>query len=277
MGYGSSDFRTRYRDCRYQVHRLFEVGAGGKLGWYIDTAIVVLIISNVIAVVLETVDPIYAAFGHEFYLFEVVSVTIFAVEYAGRLWVAVEYPKYAHPIWGRLRYATSMYMILDFLAIIPFFIGIVTDTRFLRLVRLLRFLRLLKLARYSTTIQLFGRVISRKKDDLVVTFLVGGLMLLLTSSLMYFVERSAQPEEFSSIPAAMWWAVVTLTTVGYGDVHPITPGGRLIGAVAAVIGIGLFALPSSILASGFIEEWSGEDGELHHCPGCGEDLQKYRE
>lgn len=277
MGYQNGGSLAGYLNYRKHIHRLFEVGAGGKLGWYIDATIVVLILANVVAVILETVDPIYAVFGHQFYLFEVVSVMIFAIEYLGRLWVAVEYPQYEHPLWGRLQYATSPYMIVDFLAIVPFFIGLVTGTRLLRIIRLLRFLRLLKLARYSTTIQLFRRVISSKKEDFIVTIIAGTFTLLLSSSVMYFIERSAQPEEFSSIPAAMWWGVITLTTVGYGDVHPVTPLGRIMGAVVAVIGIGLFALPSSILASGFIEEWSEEDGELHYCPDCGEDLHQYRE
>jgi voltage-gated potassium channel len=270
---------SRYRDSRAWAHRIFEVGAGGRLGYYIDTAILVLIVLNVLAVMLETVDPLYEAYGREFYGFELLSVVVFSTEYLGRLWAATEHPEYDHWLWGRLRFAATPYMIVDLLAIVPFFLGAIVDLRFLRAIRLLRFLRLFKLARYDDSMALFTDVIRRKKSDLVVTFSATGLLLLLASSVMYFIENEAQPEAFPSIPETLWWGVITLTTVGYGDVHPVTPLGQLFGAVVAVLGIGLFALPASILASGFIEAAGVDesDVELAYCPCCGEDLEPYRE
>lgn len=256
------------RNPRPWVHNLFKVGAGGRTGWYLDTGIMILIVGNVIAVILETVDPLYTAYGYEFYLFEVVSVAIFSVEYLGRLWAATEHPEYSNPIRGRLRFALSPYMLIDLIAILPFFLGFLVDFRFLRAIRLLRFLRLFKLARYTESITLFATVLRKKKEDLVVTSTIGGVLLLLASSLMYFAERNAQPDAFGNIPEALWWGVVTLTTVGYGDVHPETVLGKVIGAAVAVIGIGLFALPASILASGFMEV-ATEDPE-YACPHCGE-------
>lgn len=255
---------------RRRAYGLFEVGAGSRRGYWFDTAIMILILANVLAVILETVDPLYAAFGREFYLFELGSVVVFSVEYGGRLWTATEHPEYDHPIWGRLRFAASPFMVIDLLAILPFFIGAIVDLRILRALRLLRFLRLFKLARYSASLRAFSRVLAKKREDLVITTTVGGILLLVASSLMYFAERAAQPEAFSSIPAAVWWGVITLTTVGYGDVYPVTPLGRVLGTTVAVVGIGLFALPASILASGFIEE-AGSGPRT--CPHCGEPIE----
>ena len=258
-----------YRDTRYWVHGLFEVGAGGRLGLWIDWGIMLLIVANVLAVMLETVDPLFHAYGRAFFGFEVISVAIFSVEYLGRLWAATEHPEYSHPVWGRVRYALSPYMLIDFLAIAPFFFAALIDLRFLRALRLIRFLRLIKLARYSESLQLFVNAIRMKREELVITSIVGTIILLLSSSMMYFAERAAQPDVFSSIPAALWWGVITLTTVGYGDVHPVTPIGQALGAGVAVTGIGLFALPASILASGFIE--AARDGTAR-CPHCGEEI-----
>lgn len=259
----------RYQDTRYWVHGLFRVGAGDRYGWYVDYIIMILIILNVIAVMLETVDSLYAAYNWEFFAFETISVIIFTIEYSARLWSATEHPDYQHPVWGRLRYAVSPYMVIDLLAILPFFIAAFIDLRFLRALRLLRFLRLLKLTRYSESLQLFVKAIRRKREQLVITSIVGVILLLVASSMMYFAERAAQPEVFSSIPAALWWGVITLTTVGYGDVTPVTPIGKALGAGIAITGIGLFALPASILASGFIE---AAQGQVVTCPHCDEEI-----
>ena len=258
-----------YRETRGWIHGLFKVGAGGRTGGYVDYFIMVLIVLNVIAVMLETVDSVYASYASEFFWFEAISVLVFSVEYISRLWAATEHADYQHPVWGRLRYAISPYMVIDLLAIVPFFFGAILDLRFLRALRLLRFLRLFKLARYSDSITLFVQVLRLKREELVITSVVGALILLMSSSLMYFAERGAQPEEFSSIPASLWWGVITLTTVGYGDVTPVTMGGQALGAVIAVTGIGLFALPASILASGFIE---AARGKIDRCPHCGEEI-----
>ena len=131
------------------------------------------------------------------------------------------------------------YLVIDLLAILPFYVGVfVLDLRFLRALRLFRFLRLFKLTRYSNSLQSLGAVVRRKKADLIVTLSATLMLLLMASSTMYFVEKDAQPEAFSSIPAAMWWGVATLTTVGYGDVYPVTPVGKAVGAVIAALGVG---------------------------------------
>lgn len=264
-------YRTRYQTTRTRAHALFKVGAGGQVGGLIDTFIMVLIVANVIAVMLETVDWLYRPYWAWFFRFEAISVAIFSVEYLGRLWAATENPnpEYQHPVWGRLRYAVSPYMMIDLLAILPFFIGAIVDLRFLRALRLLRFLRIFKIARYAESLALFVVVLRQKREDLIITSTVGVILLLVASSAMYFAERGAQPDVFTSILASLWWGVITLTTVGYGDVTPVTPIGQVIGAIVAVIGIGLFALPASILASGFVE---AARGETSVCPHCGEEI-----
>lgn len=267
-----------YREVRLWVHGLFKVDSGGKLGWYVDYFIMVLIIANVVTVMLETVDHIYADYAREFFVFEAISVAMFSVEYLGRLWAATEHPDYTHPLWGRLRFAVSPYMIIDLLAILPFFVGTIVDLRFLRALRLFRFLRLLKLARYSDSLRLFVRAVKMKREQLVITSIVGTILLLVSSSAMYFAERGAQPEEFSSIPAALYWGVITLTTVGYGDVTPVTPIGKALGMIVAITGIGVFALPASIMASGFVEVATERTTT---CPPCNreiltEDLESVR-
>ena len=255
----------RYADTRHWVYELFEVGAGGRLGFYVDYFILLLIIANVIAVMLETVDPIFAAYGRYFFLFEVISVGIFSLEYIGRLWAATEHREYQHPIWGRLRLMTSPYMIVDLLAILPFFLMAFVDLRFLRAIRLIRFLRLLKLARYSESLQLFIQTFRMKREELIMTSIVGTIVLLVASSGMYFAEKNAQEEVFTSIPRTLYWGVVTLTTVGYGDVTPVTPLRQVLGMVVAITGIGIFALPGSIMASGFIEAAKERTTRCPHC------------
>lgn len=235
---------------------------GGRLGILADTVILVLIAVNVVAVMLETVDPLYARFAVLFEWFEVVSVAIFTVEYAARLWTAVEEDRYSKPITGRLRYAMTFFMLIDLLAILPFFLmalGVTLDLRFLRALRLLRVFRLFKMGRYSTAARTFVRVLNERKEKLVIAVSANLILLIVASSAMYIVEHEAQPDVFPSIPETLWWGVITLTTVGYGDVVPVTALGQLVGAVVAVLGIGMFALPAALIATGFSQATGVEE------------------
>lgn len=171
-----------------------------------------------------------------------------------------------------MRFASRFLLIIDLLAILPFYlaaVGLGADLRFLRALRLIRLLRLLKLARYSESLAALSVVLRNKKPDLVIAVFANLILLTVASSAMYFAETAAQSETFTSIPQALWWGVVTLTTVGYGDVVSVTTLGRFLAGVTAVLGIGLFALPASILASGFIEVARSRTQE---CPHCGEDI-----
>ncbi|WP_202932603.1 ion transporter [Halorussus salinus] len=255
---------------RRRIFDIFEVGDGGRLGRTIDLSIMTLIIGNVAAVILATVPTIHDQYGDLLFAFEVLSVTVFTLEYLARVATCTTHPDYSHPITGRLRFMLQPYLIIDLLAILPFFVGFfLFDLRVLRALRLFRFFRLFKLTKYSNSITRFGAVIHEKKEDLVVALSATSVLLLVASSLMYYVEHDAQPEKFTSILDALWWGVATLTTVGYGDVYPVTPAGKALGALIATLGVGLFALPASILASGFIEA-AGSDRE--YCPHCGERL-----
>ncbi|MBU4350585.1 potassium channel family protein, partial [bacterium] len=162
---------------------------------------------------------------------------------------------FRNPITGRLRYILTPFALIDLLAILPFYLPMIIplDLRFIRAVRLFRLFRLFKMGRYSKAVLMLKKVLKEKKEELVLVVFVVFLLLIIFSSLMYFIEKEAQPEAFSSIPEAMWWGIITLTTVGYGDVYPITPLGKILGALIAFLGIGMFALPAGILGSGLVE------------------------
>ena len=168
---------------------------------------------------------------------------------------------------------------VDFLAILPFYLGIFidassVDARFIRGIRLFRLFRLFKIGRYSQSISQLVGVFARKKEELAITFFAVVMLLILASSVIYLVEHKAQPEQFSSIPAAMWWGVATLTTVGYGDIYPITGLGKFCGAVIALLGVGIVALPAGIIASGFNEAIQEKAArQRYRCPCCDEELE----
>ena len=219
----------------------------------INYTLIGLIIGNVIAVLLESINSIYKDYQWYFDIFEHISILIFTVEYILRFWSVVEKNPLDSEWRQRWKYITSGAAIIDLLAILPaylnFFVQI--DLRFLRTLRLLR---LLKLTRYFVSLQILLRVIEREKGSFQAVIFILSIMIVMAAAGIYVVESRAQPDVFSSIPASMWWAVVTLTTVGYGDVTPITPAGRFLGALITILGVGLAALPAGILASGLASE-----------------------
>lgn len=239
--------------------------------------LMLLILINALAVVLETVDDLNARYGALFHSLEIVSVTIFTVEYLLRLWVAPLDARYAKPFTGRIRYAFSLMAIIDLLAILPGLLPLIFpfDLRIIRFLRLFRLFRLFKMSRYVESLNTLDDVVRSKKEELIVTIVMIAMLLLFASSLMYVVETDAQPDKFPDIPSAMWWGVATLTTVGYGDVFPVTPLGKVLGGCIAFLGIGMFALPTGILASGFAEEIKKrrrKDTACLLCPHCGGDI-----
>ncbi|MCR4428196.1 MAG: ion transporter [Caldiserica bacterium] len=252
------------RDIQSKIFQFFIIG---------------LIFLNVIAVILETEKGYSEKYPALFKDFEIFSVAIFTIEYLLRLWVCTLDERYKGPVKGRIRYALSPMALVDLIAILPFYLPMIIpfDLRFLRALRLFRFFRLLKIWRYSRALKVLGNVFREKKEELLVSVFSVIILLVLSSSLMYFVENEAQPETFSSIPRAMWWAVATLTTVGYGDMYPITPLGKLLGGIIALLGIGLFALPAGIIASGFAQEIRQEREEKIVCPHCGREIEEIRE
>lgn len=220
-----------------------------------DWIVTVLVILDVSAFILGTAKT--TAFEFNIFLvdIELVSVVCFTILYILQLWSCTTDIRYSHPFWGRFRYALTPLAIIDLLAILPFYLLLLfPGVALIESTDLFRLLRLLKLIRYSEALQTILRVIKIKKDELIMTLVAVFILLIFASSVMFFAEREAQPEAFPSIPAAMWWGVVTLTTVGYGDIYPVTVIGKLFGAILAFIGIGLFALPAGIIASGFSTE-----------------------
>jgi voltage-gated potassium channel len=150
---------------------------------------------------------------------------------------------------------------------------IAVDLRFLRILRLTRILRILKIQRYSSSLKMIGKVLKSKKDDLLVTIFVTSLLLLLASAIMYYIEADDQPEAFPNIIAAFWWAIATLTTVGYGDVYPVTAIGKVLSGIIALLGIGIVALPTGIISSGFMDAMEKKRAKKKHCPNCGEEIE----
>ncbi|RME92509.1 MAG: ion transporter [Verrucomicrobia bacterium] len=238
-----------------------------------DITILSLIVLNVLAVVLESVPGIARQWASSLDAFETGSLLVFTAEYAARLWSCTADPRYASPWRGRLRLARQPMLLVDLLAILPFYLPFLgVDLRTLRALRLFRILRIAKMGRYYSSLALIGRVVRSKKEELIMATALTLILLLFSSTLLYYCENPVQPEVFSSIPAAMWWAVATLTTVGYGDMYPVTPMGKLCAGAIAVLGIGLFALPAGILGSGFVEEIQKQKEGPKTCPHCGKEL-----
>lgn len=241
---------------RAWLHDILEAGhSGNRLSVAVDTFLFALIVVNVVAFALGTIETIHQRHGTALEVLNVVSVAVFTVEYAARLWVAVELlPLRQLPGWkARLKFALRPLMVIDFLAIAPFYLSMLfqIDLRVLRVFRLVRFL---KLARYSPAIETLGRVVISERHALGGAAIIMFALLLFASTIMYFLERHVQPEVFGSVPAAAWWAVATLTTVGYGDVTPVTGLGKIFGGLMMVFGLGMFAIPIGIMANGFAQE-----------------------
>jgi voltage-gated potassium channel len=222
----------------------------------VDNVLVVLILGNILAVILESVPSIHKTWAAEFHVFDVISITVFTVEYVARLWAAIEIPAIRHsgPLRGRITFALRPSMVIDFFAIAPSYLAFVLpgmDTRVLRVFRLLRFL---KLVRFSPAMTTLSRALYEERRALM-----GALVLMVgtavfAGAIMHMIEARAQPEKFGTIPDAMWWALATLTTIGYGDAVPITPLGKLFGSCVMIFGLGLFALPIGIIATAFVNE-----------------------
>ena len=242
---------------RAKMHHILEAGhAAGTLGAALETFLIVLIVTNVVAAALETVPSINAEFGPLLVAFEVVSVAIFTVEYCLRLWTVPEDPRFrkSGALSGRLRYARQPLMIIDILAIAPAYIGLILPIADLRFLRIFRLLRLLKIARYSPALATLWHVIVSERRALIGTIILLLGMATILAQVIYLVERNVQPGDFGTLPDAMWWAITTLTTVGYGDTVPITALGKIIAAMTMILGVGLVALPVGIVATGFVQE-----------------------
>lgn len=273
---------TRYRQFKHRVFEVLEPGdKERRLGWLFEHLIVFLILLSVLMVVLESFEGFYAAHRLLSDITEYITIFVFTLEYVLRIWTAeFEFP--AHKPWvASYLYIVSPLALIDLLAILPFYLPmlITVDLRFLRILRLMRILRILKLSRYSHALNLIRVTLKKKREELLITVAMMFLLLLVASTLMYDIEHEAQPDAFPNIIASFWWAVATLTTVGYGDVYPVTGWGRLLSGIIAVLGIGLVALPTAIISTSFLEELkmkldpNQKEESPNYCPHCGKKLR----
>jgi voltage-gated potassium channel len=265
-----------YRKIKKDVHILLHPELGEtKWDKILNGFIITLIILNVIAVILETVQSIREAYLEFFNIFDFVSVMIFSVEYVLRVWSCTHDPKYKHPYFGRLKYIFSLEGLIDLLAILPYYVHVVVglDLRILRLLRLFRFLRLFRLTAYMKSAQIIRNIFVKRASELRLSLLLILFLIIIASCMLYFAEHEAQPKVFSSVPASLWWAVVTVTSIGYGDMVPVTVAGKIITGVVTLVGLALLALPAGIITSGFFEELRKSRGKAGHiCPHCGKDI-----
>ncbi len=226
--------------------------------------LVALIVLNVIAVILESESSIHSLHPHSFWIFESISVVIFTVEYYLRVWICVEgKPQHQSAIKGRIRYLLSPMALVDLIAILPFYLGLFGGVDNLLVLRSLRLLRVFKLTRYSHSMELLMTVFRQEAETMISAILILGVLILLAATGMYLVEGQQYPDTFGSIPRALWWSVVTLMTVGYGDVVPHTLLGRVFSGLIMVTGVAVAALPTAILASGLINELERRRERFH--------------
>ncbi|NCX22141.1 MAG: hypothetical protein EBX17_02945 [Betaproteobacteria bacterium] len=252
------EFRTlnRGRTFRQKVHALvWPSDYGGRLHDYFDTFIMVWVVVSVSAVVLESVASIHYILNLEFIILDTVAVAVFTLEYLLRLYSVVETRGFRHPVAGRLRYAQTGNAIVDLLAVLPFFLEHFLHHLFdLRFLRVFRLLRLLKLTKYTGATATLVIVVKREWPVMAAATFIMLLLVVLTASLGYLFEHEAQPDKFENIPASIYWAVITLASVGYGDISPVTPVGRLMTIILALLGIGIFAIPAALLSSAFSDQ-----------------------
>ncbi len=248
--------------------------ANTPLGYLINGFIITLIVVNVTVVIIESIPEINQQYKIQFQWLEIFSVAIFTVEYLIRIWIAPENPRFGQGFKGRLKYIRSPIALVDLIVIVPFYLSLFINID-LRYLRLLRLLRLLKLSHYIRSMDVFVKVLSSELGSIASAIFAVLVLVVLAACLMFTLEHQAQPEAFKTVLDAIWWAVVTMTTVGYGDMTPVTAGGKILAILIMLLGVGTVALPAGMLAARFSEELQNrktsltaevinalEDGEL---------------
>lgn len=269
-----------YKKIKQRTFEIIETANDGDTASKIfDIFIIILIVLNLVMVIAETFN-IPENWKSILNYAETISVIIFTVEYLLRVWTSdLLYPNKAS-FKVRIKYIFSFMALIDLLAILPFYLPlfIPIDLRVLRALRVIRLLRIFKINRYTNALNTIGQVFKNKASQLISSIMVVGLLMIIAAVLMYNIENSVQPEAFSNALEAMWWAVATLTTVGYGDVYPITAAGKILATIIAFLGIGMVAVPTGIITAGFSEliksNENQEDDEKNYCPYCGHKIDK---
>jgi len=252
---------------RLRVWQIVEPSSGDDpASRFFDIGMSTVIVMAVLAVVLESVEPVGSQYATAFTRFEIFCLVVFGSEYLVRLWACKSDSRFAGRF-GRVRWMISLMALVDLAAILPGLVLVGSmDLRFLRSVRLIR---LFRLGRYSSGMKIIANAFTSCRQQMTVALAGVGILLLISSSALYYAERAAQPDAFGSIPSAMWWGICTLTTVGYGDVYPVTATGKLLASGIALLGVGTFAIPAGILAAHF-EQAMGQSVTV--CPHCGNEF-----
>lgn len=263
-----------YKKTRHYVYELLHtVTIETRAELVTKIVLTALILTNLIVVILETIPSVAANYSEELRTFEIITVIVFSLEYALRIWSIVEVQKYSNPISGRIRYALSFFALIDLFAVLPFYLPIIgVDLRFIRSLRLLRLLRILKLGQYSNSLGMLFRVAKKKKYDIAVSLTIILLLIVFAGCMLYFLEHEDQPDVVSDIPTAIWWGIAKLTALSYMQIIPVTIAGKVCDSILSFLGLSFFALPSGILAAGFIEEIEASK-KKPVCPHCGKDIE----
>ena len=243
------------RSLRAKVFAMLEpTGHSGRLHAYIDNFIVFWVALSITCVIFESVASVRSLFAVEFHVIDVIAFTIFTIEYIARVYSAPENPKYRHRMarWAHMRSGPA---IIDLLAILPFVLeSLFSQHLDLRFLRVFRLVRMLKLTRYTSALETLYKVVQREWQVIFASVFVMMLLVVLTASLGFLLEHEAQPDKFENIPQSIYWAIITLASVGYGDISPVTPMGRALTVILALVGIGIFAIPAGLLASAFTDQ-----------------------
>lgn len=265
---------------RHLKHRLLHIlegdPAAGKPGRFVQLALIALVIANIVSIILESVHHLHTDYLAYFHGFEVFSIVVFTIEYLARFWTASE--KHEDQPWlARRKYALSFFGLIDLISILPFYLQFFVPGTDLRILRVVRLLRTFKLSHFNSAIEDLFSALYHARASVYSTIYLFLIALLLTSTAMYHVEHELQPDKFGSIPAAMYWSVISLTTVGYGDVTPVSSLGKFISAITAFLGVSSVAMLTGVVASAFANQverrkilleaelrMAMEDGELSH-------------
>lgn len=240
-----------------------------------DILIIIMIAISMISIILSTFDSIPKQITILNKYLEYITIFVFSIEYVLRIWTS-DILYNCGKIKSRIKFICSFMAIIDLLSILPFYLTFIDlDLRLLRMLRLTRMLRIFKLNRYTTALNTVSNVLKNKKDQLISSMFVVIVLMMISSILMYYCEHDVQPKVFDNAFSGFWWAIATLTTVGYGDIYPITTLGKILSAFLALLGIGLVAVPTGIISAGFSEqiEETNNDEKYKYCPHCGKKIK----
>ncbi len=234
-----------------------------------------LIILNVVSLIIGSYKEVREMNTWFLDAFELFSVVVFTIEYLLRLWTSDLDERYPGGSFRkRVGFFFSTFGLIDLIAILPFYLPLIFpfDLRVVRILRITRLVRIFKLGRYSKSMKTISSVLRETRSELGITLFIAFIMLVLASTLMYYIEGEVQPDKFASIGHSFWWAVATLTTVGYGDVYPVTAMGKILSGAIALIGVGIVALPTGIISSAFVEKIQKKKRTCT-CPNCGAEVE----